>query len=313
MATTPLVVCIGAANVDINGFSTAALLPEESNPGHIRLCAGGVARNIAENLARLGNQVELISALGGDGLQRLIIDSCKAAGIGYAHCAADIAQPSSSYLAILDERGEMALAVCDMGITDRLITPAFLEREAALLEQAALIVADAGLLRPTLAWLCGRFAHKDLFLDPVSIRRCANVKGLLPHFHTLKMNGHEAAHLAGFKGSPTREDYLAMAEGFTRRGNSRIFITLGPLGAVYAAQGQPAGWLPAVPLQPKGVTGAGDAFMAGVVHAHLRGWTAAEAARFATGVSAVALSSPLTVNPKVSERAALDLLKTLPG
>ena len=90
---TPSVVAIGAANIDINGYSASALLHEESNPGRVELCAGGVARNIAENLARLGVEVELLTALGGDGLQRLIIESCRAAGVGYSYCAVDVTCP----------------------------------------------------------------------------------------------------------------------------------------------------------------------------------------------------------------------------
>ena len=120
---TPSVVAIGAANIDINGYSTSALLHEESNPGRVELCAGGVARNIAENLARLGVEVELLTALGGDGLQRLIIESCRAAGVGYSYCAVDVTMPSSFYMAVLDCTGEMDVAVCDMPLADKLRLP----------------------------------------------------------------------------------------------------------------------------------------------------------------------------------------------
>ena len=197
---TPSVVAIGAANIDINGYSTSALLHEESNPGRVELCAGGVARNIAENLARLGVEVELLTALGGDGLQRLIIESCRAAGVGYSYCAVDVTMPSSFYMAVLDCTGEMDVAVCDMSLADKLLTPAFLKSKRDLLEQADILVADAGLLRDPLCWLTREMGHKKLFLDTVSIKRCDNVEGLLPFFHTVKMNGHDALlHHAGQK------------------------------------------------------------------------------------------------------------------
>ena len=266
---SPQVVAIGAANIDINGYSTTKLIKGESNPGRITLCAGGVARNVAENLARLGVAVDLISALGGDGLQRIIIDSCRRAGVGYAHCAGDIGLPSSSYLAILDEGGELVESVCDMSITDRLITPEFILGEADFIETANLVVVDAGLLYPTLSTITERFADRPLFLDPVSIKRCVNFEGLLPRFHTVKMNLNEAAHLAGTAPTDDLPTLICMAESFLTLGLTRVYITMGGQGAVYAETGD-SGWVPAVPIAPVGVSGAGDSFLAGVIVGHLK-------------------------------------------
>ena len=49
---------VGGANMDIGGFPSAALVPGDSNPGQVRMSVGGVGRNIAENAARLGLEVE---------------------------------------------------------------------------------------------------------------------------------------------------------------------------------------------------------------------------------------------------------------
>ena len=271
---TPSVVAIGAANIDINGYSTSALLHEESNPGRVELCAGGVARNIAENLARLGVEVELLTALGGDGLQRLIIESCRAAGVGYSYCAVDVTMPSSFYMAVLDCTGEMDVAVCDMSLADKLLTPAFLKSKRDLLEQADILVADAGLLRDPLCWLTREMGHKKLFLDTVSIKRCDNVEGLLPFFHTVKMNGHEALRLAGESSDrePTPQEAVQLAGEFVRRGQTRCYITLGRNGVAFAQRGGSCGHLPALPVTVRGASGAGDAFMAGAVYArHVAG------------------------------------------
>ena len=67
MSTVPtspssFVLALGGANLDIvataPGFQAA-----ESNPGRIRCAPGGVARNVAENLARLGHAVGLVTLL----------------------------------------------------------------------------------------------------------------------------------------------------------------------------------------------------------------------------------------------------------
>ena len=56
---------IGGANVDIHGQSDAPIVMRDSNPGRLHLSAGGVCRNICDNLCRLGLTVELCSAVGG--------------------------------------------------------------------------------------------------------------------------------------------------------------------------------------------------------------------------------------------------------
>src|ERR1044072_9628730 len=60
------VVVIGGANVDVKVRSLAPLAYRTSNPGHAHTSPGGVARNVAENLARLGTPTHLIAAVGQD-------------------------------------------------------------------------------------------------------------------------------------------------------------------------------------------------------------------------------------------------------
>ena len=60
------VLVIGAAGTDIIGRAAASLHSGTSNPGQVRMCYGGVARNVAENLVRLGTETLLITAVGDD-------------------------------------------------------------------------------------------------------------------------------------------------------------------------------------------------------------------------------------------------------
>ena len=62
----PYVLGIGAANIDVHGKSRVPIVMRDSNPGHLRTSAGGVTRNVLENLARLGVRTKLISAVGAD-------------------------------------------------------------------------------------------------------------------------------------------------------------------------------------------------------------------------------------------------------
>ncbi|MCK5671804.1 MAG: MarR family transcriptional regulator, partial [Spirochaetales bacterium] len=139
--TKKYVVLIGAANIDIQGFSSNPIIQRDSNPGRIEFCPGGVSRNIAENLARLGIMTELISALGDDPNGSLILESCKNCGIGSDYSLIVPNAVSSVYLAIMDDSRDMALALSDMTISDN-ITIKFLESRYEILKNAHSIVFD---------------------------------------------------------------------------------------------------------------------------------------------------------------------------
>lgn len=80
MDKQPYIVGVGAANADLNGASLAPIHLRDSNPGHISLSAGGVTRNVCENLARLGADVKLLSCVGDDTFGAFIRRSCEDAG-----------------------------------------------------------------------------------------------------------------------------------------------------------------------------------------------------------------------------------------
>ncbi len=133
-------VAVGAANIDVHGFTDRPLVMRDSNPGRIRTCPGGVARNIAENLARLGVPVDLITALGDDAGGASLRASCRALGIRLDRGVEVPGHPSSTYMAIMDEEGDMAIGLSDMRILDH-VTPEHLESCAPLLSEAGVVVA----------------------------------------------------------------------------------------------------------------------------------------------------------------------------
>ena len=81
----PYAVVIGGANMDICGCSHDNLRIGDSNPGRVRTSAGGVGRNIAENLARLGTDTRLLSAVGNDQYGHHLLDVTQRAGVVGVH------------------------------------------------------------------------------------------------------------------------------------------------------------------------------------------------------------------------------------
>ena len=100
---------IGAANMDIRGRGEGRLIMGDSNPGMLYTTLGGVCRNICENLARLGSDVKLVTVVGDDESGRSIVRGCEAAGIDMRHTSVLEGERSSSYMSILDEKGDKVL------------------------------------------------------------------------------------------------------------------------------------------------------------------------------------------------------------
>ena len=74
-------VIIGGAVIDMIGQSTDALISSTSNPGKVVYRYGGVARNVAEMIARLGSPTLLVSAVGKDMQAEVLMSYCKQVGI----------------------------------------------------------------------------------------------------------------------------------------------------------------------------------------------------------------------------------------
>ena len=138
-------VVVGGVNMDIGGRSYASLVDRDSNPGQVRMSLGGVGRNIAHNMALLGVDVKMLTALGDDLYAQKIGASCAELGIDLSHSPVIPGGHTSTYLFINDENGDMALAVSDMDIYEHL-TPAFLASRAPLLNNAQVVVMKADIV-----------------------------------------------------------------------------------------------------------------------------------------------------------------------
>ena len=106
--TQPYVVVIGAASIDSKGRANVPLTLGTSTPGTVRVSVGGTARNVADNLARLGVETVLLSAIGAGGSGKRILNNAEQVGIDTRFCIVSGEYRTSAYLALLDEQGNRA-------------------------------------------------------------------------------------------------------------------------------------------------------------------------------------------------------------
>lgn len=296
---------IGGANIDITGKTFEKLNPNDSNPGIITTSLGGVGRNIAENLSRMGIEVEFITILGGDNYSRDIQESCKSLNLSLENSLILEDKRTSTYLSIIDENGEMALAVSDMSIYD-MITPDFLKERLEIINNSMACICDTNIPKASIEFIMNH-VKAPIFIDTVSIHKTEKLKDNLHNVFALKPNILEAQILSGIS-IESEEDIIKASDILIEKGVKHLYLTLGPKG-VYYTDGIIKGKLPSITKNIVNVTGAGDSFLAGVIWAHTKGLDLHNSAKAGLAASNITLLTQDTVSKDISEENLIKIIE----
>lgn len=288
---------IGGANMDIGGFSAKSLLDGDSNPGRVNMSVGGVGRNIAENLVRLGFEVELISAIGGDPNGSAILRDCAEKGVGTQLCLLERQMRSSVYLFISDVDGDMHCAINDMEIQDCL-TPAAMAERIERINQMDAAVIDANLPAETIRFLAEKL-RIPIFADAVSAAKVARLREALPYLYALKPNRIEAELLSGIAITCEADAYRA-ARTIAAMGVKRVYLSMSVDGAI-CVENERCVRIAGRRLEMRNASGAGDAFTSALVWAWAKGLDMEESCLAGMAAAAIAVKSISAVNPQMSE------------
>lgn len=299
MEEYPPVVVIGAATMDTKGRPSEALSWGTSCEGDIRISTGGSARNIAENLGRLGVPTTLLTAVGSDGSGRRILSAAEENGIDTEHVIVTDEFSTGAYMAIYDERGEIAFSIHDMEIVS-LITPQYLYRKRGLLASAALVAIDANLPPRTLRTLFSLVRKHGIRVcaDPTTVALSQRLKPYLSDLYMVTPNAAEAEALTGLKVA-NKSHALKAARALVSMGVGVAIVTLGEKGLCYASP-ESTGTLPAIQCDIVDLTGAGDALTAAVVFGLLNELDVDDAVRLGLAAAALTIQCRETVCPSLS-------------
>ena len=294
----PYVALIGGANLDISAHSNAAPVMGESNPGRILCSPGGVARNVAENLLRLGVDVRLLSVLGDDAFAAALRQAAVAIGLDLTACTILEGARTATYLSLHGVGGDMGVAVNDMGILEQL-TPALLARHTDLLKAARAVVVDCNVRPDVLHWLCHEPANPVVFAQAVSVAKCQKLLPVLGQLQTRKANRMEAQALTGMDiaDMPSAQ---AAARALHQRGVRQVVFSLGAEGAMWCDADGTVGHSATRPVQMASATGARDALLSGLVYSHLQAMPLELSVRFAMACAELTLSSTFANAPELS-------------
>ena len=309
-----MITIAGGANVDISGTPAFALVDRDSNPGSVRVSCGGVGRNLAENLARLGISTELITALGDDLNGNLIRMHADRLGISLKNSLTVAGASTSCYLCINNELGDMQLAINDMTICARL-TPGYFAGLMPQINASDLLLIEANLPEETIAFLAGQ-ATVPILAETVSVAKATRLKRVLPSLWLLKGNRQEMEVLSGVP-IVSADDLDRAADVLLATGLDHLFVTLGDEGVYYAGRAETTEpqqrrrfVMSAIkPQHMINTTGCGDAFLAAVAWGVSRHFTMEVNARLGLAAATICLESPQAV----SEQLTADLLAARSG
>jgi len=302
----PFVSVIGGLNIDLQGSSVNPLVFNDSNPGEIVMSAGGVGRNIAENIAKLNIHSKILSYVGNDALGDFVVNKSSLSGVDTSFIKKHSHLPTSQYLSVLDDNNDMLVSISDMRIIEEM-TIQDIDKWNLTIEQSSAIVVDTNIPIPVIEYLTDKYSNIPLFLDPVSFAKTSKILKLIGRFHTVKPNRLETELISGVK-ITDNESMLKAAKIIFDMGCKQIFITLGEDGVFYY-DGENFGQYLHKGVNMISANGAGDAFTAGVVYGFLKLNGIKETAEFASAAAVIALRSANTISDDLSEERVKLLLK----
>lgn len=288
------IICAGMVLVDVlvEGVEAMPRPGETGRVAGVSLATGGDAINEAMALAKLGDRVGLMGLIGDDAQGRFIVESCAKRGVATEGLFVDPGRPTSTSIVLIDRAGERS----------------FLSQRDGAISAFGPEHIDLGLIRPGLrALVIGSLFTSARFdreaLAPL-LRKAKDVGALTVADMVMDQQGYGLDGLADvwpyldwvvpseleaeiFTGAT---DPAAIAADFRKRGVENVVLKRGSAGATAFAAGTEA-TCPAFEVPVADTTGAGDNFVAGLVHGLVHGLPIDAALRFGSAVAALSVQA----------------------
>ncbi len=269
---------------------------------------GGVARNVAENLVRLGGTVSLVSCVGDDVSGRAIVAHLSSLGVDTGAVRMIEGASTAEYTAFLQPDGTLFAGGADMAILDR-IYGEMADHALGELAGTTWVFADCNASSEALRDLIRQCAHAalPLAIDAISVAKARRLPADLGGVTCLFLNRDEAAAVLGLEAGDPAQMALALAG----RGSGAVVLTLGEGGALVCEAGH-ISHVPAELAKVIDVTGAGDAMIAGTLFGLANGVGLPDAVRLGTHIAARTVASALSVDDRLSPHIAQGFIAAMP-
>jgi len=303
----PYISGFGGANADFHIRANSDIVLCDSNPSSFSSSPGGVMRNILDNLSRLGIETALISAVGNDSAGKMLLSSCEECGIDTKAIYISSSYPSCSYVDFLKPNGDMFVAANDMKLIEN-FPLSFLENCKELIQKSKLLLLDTNPSQEAIIEFAKLGDGIPIFADPVSTAKAKRLLPVLDKLTLIKPNIYELSTLTGLSCN-SHDEIEKAAKALLEKGVYSVIVSMGEHGVYYTDQQDNNFYEKLEKANMKNATGAGDAFLAGVAYAFLKGKNAKDMVRFGLGMGKLAVCSDATINNDLNEQIVLKMIE----
>jgi len=294
------IVVIGAAFVDIKGFPEDIYLPTGRNVGSVEYIHGGVARNVAEDIANMELRPTYLGIVDDTPMGDAVLKKLKNHKVNTDYM---LVRPDGLgiWLAVFDNHGDVAGSISKrpdlMPLLDLLE-----EKGDEIISQADSVVFEVDINKEIVKKIfeLAEKYNKKVYALVSNMSIAIERRDFLRRLDCFICNQQEAGmlFLDDYEGKNAEEMRVILADKIIRAEIPSMIVTMGAEGAVYADQDGNSGVCPARKVHVKDTTGAGDAFCAGVVASLTYGKTLGEAAEVGSILAASVITSSENVCPR---------------
>ncbi|CAH9125844.1 unnamed protein product [Cuscuta epithymum] len=189
----PAPVVIGGMVLDINCSPSVDANRGTTTPGKIVYTLGGVARNIAECMSKLGAKPYLISAVGSDMAGNLLLEHWKLAGLSIEGILRHHSIETPSVCHIYDSKGEVAAGVANVEAVEKHLTATWIQNFKSNILSAPVLLLDANLNSSALEASCRLAAecNTPVWFEPVSVVKSRRIASIVNHITFASPNEDE--------------------------------------------------------------------------------------------------------------------------
>lgn len=303
------VVGIGSTNVDLYCKSSIAIREHYDHPGIVNYTAGGVTRNILENISKLGLKTKLLTAVGDDIYGAYILDELEHVKVDHEDVKIVRGGRTGLFVQVQDSNNDMHMAVCDMSILEK-VDITYIKKKNKVIKNASAIILDPALNKDTLDYIFENYEDIPIFVDPISDVYAKKIKPYLSKIYCIKPNKSELFILADNAKDDSYENLIKAYKKVLKKGVKKVYVSLGKDGCMYNDDENTI-------LTRKfkevdnmvNASGAGDSFFAAIVYSYVNGLSIDDTIDNALGAGIAAIMCEETINPKLSIKFLRRIIK----
>lgn len=291
---------IGDVFIDIKGFSASTYIPCGRNLGTIEQIHGGVARNVAEDIANVELEPVFVGTVDDDAMGEAVIQKLNRHKVDTRYMK-KVKNGMGTWLAVFDHNGDVVASVSKRPEHEAMVQileesgdEIFANADSIAIE----IDMDQEVTKKTFA-LAEKY-NKKVYALVSNMSVAIERRDLIRKTECFVCNQQEAGILfsENYDDITPEELYQILPERIRSAKISKMVVTMGDKGAVYATLDGENGICPALKVDVVDTTGAGDAFFSGVCLGLTYGKTLQEACVIGTRLASTVICTSENICPR---------------